>query len=113
MTGASARINALRMAGNDRAELVLAEGRGHRANGKRHPHTWALVEEGDAVNWMLAGSSKSPGGIARGCKSTKGVVGFGASKRRRYLRHASISRPDPFAVERPSARRRTAPLLAS
>lgn len=54
MTGASALINALRMAGNDQAELILAEGRGHRANGERPPHTWALVEEGDAVNWMLA-----------------------------------------------------------
>lgn len=53
VTGASALVNTLRLAGNDAAELVLAEGRGYRANGERHPHTWALVEEGAMVNWLL------------------------------------------------------------
>lgn len=54
VAGASALVNALRMAGNEQAELVLAEGRGYRANGERHPHTWALVEPGGAVDWLLA-----------------------------------------------------------
>lgn len=52
-------VNTLRMGGNARAELILPEGRGYRANGQRHPHTWALVEPGDLTTWILTSLEES------------------------------------------------------
>lgn len=59
LLGGSELVNTLRMNGNARAELVLPEGRGYRANGQRHPHTWALVEPGDLTTWILRSLDES------------------------------------------------------
>lgn len=32
---------------------IKTENRGFRANGDRHPHSWAIVDEEDLINWML------------------------------------------------------------
>lgn len=39
--------------GNNNIELIKTENRGYRANGERHPHSWAIVDEKELINWML------------------------------------------------------------
>lgn len=43
---------ALMNLGNKNAEYIETKNRGIRANGKKHPHSWNLVEHGELVNWM-------------------------------------------------------------
>lgn len=39
--------------GNQNSEYIETKNRGIRANGKKHPHSWNLVEQGELVKWML------------------------------------------------------------
>ena len=39
--------------GNKNIEIINTKNRGYRANGIRHPHSWAIVNENDLMNWML------------------------------------------------------------
>ncbi|CAH0168273.1 hypothetical protein [Chryseobacterium sp. Bi04] len=39
--------------GNQKSEYIETKNRGIRANGKKHPHSWNLVERGELVRWML------------------------------------------------------------
>lgn len=39
--------------GNQNAEYIETKNRGIRANGKRHPHSWNIVEQEELVRWML------------------------------------------------------------
>lgn len=32
---------------------IKTKNRGYRANGNRHPHSWAIIDEKDLVNWIL------------------------------------------------------------
>ncbi len=34
-------------------EYIPTSDRGYRANGDRHPHSWAIVETEDLINWLL------------------------------------------------------------
>lgn len=34
-------------------EYIPTENRGYRANGERHPHSWAIVGTDNLINWML------------------------------------------------------------
>lgn len=38
--------------GNNNIELIKTENKGYRANGERHPHSWAIVNEEDLIKWM-------------------------------------------------------------
>ncbi|APG65417.1 hypothetical protein LPB136_08640 [Tenacibaculum todarodis] len=38
--------------GNKNIELIKTENKGYRANGERHPHSWAIVNEKDLIKWM-------------------------------------------------------------
>jgi hypothetical protein len=49
---AAAMVNQLRILGNTRAELVTTTGRGYRADGSRHPHSWSIVDQGDLAIWI-------------------------------------------------------------
>lgn len=40
--------------GEDNITFIKTEDRGYRANGDRHPHSWAIVDEKDLVNWIRA-----------------------------------------------------------
>lgn len=44
---------ALKKLGNNNAEYIATENKGFRANGVRHPHSWAIVDGQDLVNWMI------------------------------------------------------------
>lgn len=48
----SAMINFLMEKGNKQAELIPAIGKGFRVDGKRHPHSWSIVDPGDCIKWM-------------------------------------------------------------
>lgn len=50
----AALINLLRVAGNDRAELIATTGKGFRPDGRRHPHSWSIVDEPELARWLLA-----------------------------------------------------------
>lgn len=39
--------------GSQKSEYIETKNRGIRANGKKHPHSWNLVERGELVRWML------------------------------------------------------------
>jgi hypothetical protein len=39
--------------GNKNVELIKTENKGYRANGERHPHSWAIVNEKDLMIWMM------------------------------------------------------------
>ena len=48
----AAMVNLLRVAGNPRAELITATGKGFRPNGTRHPHSWSIVDEANLARWI-------------------------------------------------------------
>ncbi|MEM1119460.1 MAG: hypothetical protein AAGJ18_03380 [Bacteroidota bacterium] len=43
----------LRQRFSDQVEYIPTKNRGYRANGQRHPHSWAIVEVNDLLEWML------------------------------------------------------------
>ncbi|MFT4537004.1 MAG: hypothetical protein ACI9P5_004382 [Saprospiraceae bacterium] len=40
--------------GEDNVAYIKTKNRGYRANGDRHPHSWAIIDEKDLVNWILS-----------------------------------------------------------
>lgn len=53
----AALINLLRVAGNERAELITTTGKGRRPDGRRHPHSWSIADEPELARWLLAALS--------------------------------------------------------
>ena len=49
----SALINLLRVGGNRRAELITTTGKGIRPDGRRHPHSWSIVDEEELTRWLV------------------------------------------------------------
>jgi hypothetical protein len=49
----TAMINKLNQMGNNNAEFINALGKGYRANGSRHPHSWSLIDPQDFIDWVL------------------------------------------------------------
>jgi len=49
---AASLIRHLKLLGNTRAELIVTTGRGYRANGARHPHSWSIVDQRDLAQWI-------------------------------------------------------------
>lgn len=43
----------LKMEGFENVEYIPTTNKGYRANGERHPHSWAIVDKNDLINWML------------------------------------------------------------
>ena len=39
--------------GVEHVTYIETKNRGYRANGNRHPHSWAIIDEKDLVNWIL------------------------------------------------------------
>tara|TARA_B100000767_G_scaffold275500_1_gene312809 strand:- start:352 stop:1275 length:924 start_codon:yes stop_codon:yes gene_type:complete len=39
--------------GVENVTYIKTENRGYRENGKRHPHSWAIIDEKDLVKWIL------------------------------------------------------------
>lgn len=45
-------INRLVLMGNNKAEFMQTFQTGYRSNGKRHPHSWSIVNEVELLQWM-------------------------------------------------------------
>jgi hypothetical protein len=50
----TAMINHLLLMGNKDAEFINALGKGYRLDGRRHPHSWSLVDPKECVDWILS-----------------------------------------------------------
>ncbi len=48
----SEMINRLRLLGNTRAEFIQSYQTGYRSNGKRHPHSWSIIDEQECMQWI-------------------------------------------------------------
>lgn len=49
----TAMINQLNLMGNEQAEFITALGKGYRLDGRRHPHSWSIVEPTECIAWLL------------------------------------------------------------
>lgn len=38
--------------GKNNIDLIKTENKGYRTNGKKHPHSWSIVNKKDLINWM-------------------------------------------------------------
>jgi len=43
----------LKFKGFKNIEYIATTNKGYRANGERHPHSWAIVDKKSLINWML------------------------------------------------------------
>lgn len=50
---AAALVNQLKLLGNENAEFILTTGKGYHPGGRRHPHSWSIVDNGELVEWLL------------------------------------------------------------
>ncbi len=51
-TDLSTMINTLRLLGNKHAEFITTSGKGYRIDGRRHPHSWSILDAEDTANWI-------------------------------------------------------------
>lgn len=49
---AASLIRHLKLLGNTRAQLIVTTGRGYRADGTRHPHSWSIVDQSELAQWL-------------------------------------------------------------
>lgn len=49
----TAMINQLMLLGNKKAEFINALGKGYRLDGRRHPHSWSLVDPQECIDWIM------------------------------------------------------------
>jgi hypothetical protein len=52
-TDISAMINFLKMQGNNKAEIIVTHDKGVRLDGKKHPHSWSIMDSKDCLTWIL------------------------------------------------------------
>tara|TARA_R110002050_G_scaffold109796_3_gene221145 strand:- start:16954 stop:17880 length:927 start_codon:yes stop_codon:yes gene_type:complete len=43
----------LKEQGFENVEYIATHNKGYRANGERHPHSWAIVDKKDLIDWIL------------------------------------------------------------
>ncbi|WP_435262629.1 hypothetical protein [Tenacibaculum sp. nBUS_03] len=43
----------LKIKGFEKVEYIPTENKGYRSDGERHPHSWAIVDKNDLMNWIL------------------------------------------------------------
>ena len=48
-----AMINDLKLMGNTDASVVITMGKGVRLDGRRHPHSWSIMDNQDCMDWIL------------------------------------------------------------
>jgi hypothetical protein len=46
-------INDLKIVGHREAELITTSGEGYHPDGRRHPHSWSIVDHVELVEWFL------------------------------------------------------------
>lgn len=48
-----AMINDLKLMGNQDANVIITMGKGVRLDGRKHPHSWSIMDNRDCMNWIL------------------------------------------------------------
>lgn len=48
-----AMINELKIMGNTDANVIVTMGKGVRLDGRKHPHSWSIMDNTDCMNWIL------------------------------------------------------------
>lgn len=48
-----AMVNDLKLMGNEDASVIITMGKGLRLDGRRHPHSWSIMDNQDCMNWIL------------------------------------------------------------
>ncbi|NHN27708.1 hypothetical protein FIA58_018660 [Flavobacterium jejuense] len=48
-----AMINDLKLMGNQDANVIITMGKGVRLDGRRHPHSWSIMDNQDCMNWII------------------------------------------------------------
>jgi hypothetical protein len=46
-------INLLQLKGNKEAELIVTQDKGIRLNGRKHPHSWSIMDSEDCLIWIF------------------------------------------------------------
>jgi len=49
-----AMINALKIMGNPNAHVNVTMGKGIRLDGRKHPHSWSIMDNNDCMDWILS-----------------------------------------------------------
>ena len=49
----SAMINFLQLHGNRNAELITTNNKGKRLDGKKHPHSWSIMDSQQCLTWLI------------------------------------------------------------
>lgn len=49
----AAMINLLQIQGNKDAKLVITNNKGRRLDGRRHPHSWSIMDSHECISWIL------------------------------------------------------------
>lgn len=50
---AAAIVNDLLITGHENAELILTHQQGRHPDGRRHPHSWSIVDNDELMEWLL------------------------------------------------------------
>ena len=50
----AALINDLNILGNQQAELIITQNKGYLPDGRRHPHSWSIVDEMEMIDWFAS-----------------------------------------------------------
>ncbi|ESU24843.1 hypothetical protein FEDK69T_03960 [Flavobacterium enshiense DK69] len=46
-------INQLRIMGNNKAKVIVSQGKGIRLDGKKNPHSWSIMDSEVCLNWIM------------------------------------------------------------
>ena len=49
----SAMINFLQLHANKNSELITTHNKGRRLDGRRHPHSWSIMDSQQCLNWIM------------------------------------------------------------
>jgi hypothetical protein len=55
---AAALVRHLKLLGHNNAQLIVTTGKGYRADGTRHPHSWSIVDQADLATWVAGHLTK-------------------------------------------------------
>lgn len=47
-------INQLKIMGNDKATVIVSQGKGIKLDGTKNPHAWSIMDAAICLNWMVA-----------------------------------------------------------
>ena len=46
-------INQLKIMGNEKAKVIVSQGKGVKLDGTKNPHSWSIMDSEVCLNWIL------------------------------------------------------------